>query len=246
MSRRFLMDSSSACSMSARPLRASLSLVVLICVGCTPFLPNRIHPGSPVALNQVRHPRLPVPELSPRHPRPCPKLYPGAAFAYPGISKPAQYPALRPVIDPIPRGPVPFPRGIACLLSHSSGISWCSPVFSVSFRPSGPSMACCPTTTVLTRCVSFRFSSTRLAKALILLLGCRRSCTAIPTTHASTGPRIGAPLNKRPGNMDAPGRFLPRDLSSAFFPHMNLHCPPEGVFMASDPFLFVSLSWATP
>jgi hypothetical protein len=33
-------------------------------------------------------------------------------LAYPGIPKPAQYPAARPVIGPFPIGPVPFPLGI--------------------------------------------------------------------------------------------------------------------------------------
>lgn len=52
-----------------------------------------------------RHPRPPPPK--PRLlPTPIPSPHPAPAFAYPGIPDPAQNPAPRPVIAPIPIGPV--------------------------------------------------------------------------------------------------------------------------------------------
>jgi len=112
-SRRCLMDSSSACRISALLLSDSRSPAGSVCTGCIPYPPNRIHLGNPVAWNQVRHPWPPAPKQRPRHPRPRLKPFPGEVFAFPGISKPAQYPALLPVMAPIPRGPVLSPRGIA-------------------------------------------------------------------------------------------------------------------------------------
>ena len=51
------------------------------------------------------------PDPCPR-PKPIPKPLPGAGFADPGIPYPAQVPAARPLIAPLPNGPVPSPPGI--------------------------------------------------------------------------------------------------------------------------------------
>ena len=61
-----------------------------------------------------RHPRPPNPRpQAPRPlPKPVPKPRPATGFAYPGTPSPAQYPAARPVIDPIPLGPVRSPLAI--------------------------------------------------------------------------------------------------------------------------------------
>lgn len=80
-----------------------------------------------------RHPRPPPPPLPPNprpRPNPIPKPFPGAGFADPGIPNPAQVPAARPVLAPLPMGPVPSPPGIVissfpedCLLFPCHGRS---------------------------------------------------------------------------------------------------------------------------
>ncbi len=59
----------------------------------------------------------PRPRPRPKPPPPPPKKpRPGIGFAYPGTELPAQNPAARPVIWPIPAGPVPSPLGMIILL----------------------------------------------------------------------------------------------------------------------------------
>lgn len=111
-------------------------------------LPKRTQPGSPVVQNLCRHPQPPTPrpydgwgriwlctpglsgDRKPRpwkpRPVPFPKPRRGEELAEPGTPNPAQKPAARPVIGPIPVGPVPSPLGMAtfsflfsCFLARS-------------------------------------------------------------------------------------------------------------------------------
>ena len=66
---------------------------------------------------------IPAPEVPRRRPRPKNPPKPSRS-ANPGRSEPEQYPAPRPVIGPIPVGPILFPLGIFVLLiGNMSGVA---------------------------------------------------------------------------------------------------------------------------
>lgn len=142
-SRRFFtsVKARSRSSASLRRNRASSSSFTGAVIGSGegygPFHPARCHLFSPVALNQFRWPHPPPPPPNPDLPPPHCEPPPGAVYR-PGCAYPVQKPNLRPVMGPIPLGPVLSPNGISVTSILVPRLSPGRPPIRVALFPGAP------------------------------------------------------------------------------------------------------------